>query len=190
MGDDGFQTRPETQRFHGEVEPAGGDAEVHLMGGHVVHPVVPAGQDQVVALQELDPGGKPKVGVGPLVELVGQRDKDGQQEEEAVPGVVLLDGLRGAAEEDEGLRDEADQGHHAVVAVGLDHVVPGDGSRVNVVLPEWSDESLYMYTGKHKSKHQDQSNVMATTCTCTCRLLTICVGHSCSYATILQWKND
>lgn len=33
-------------------------------------------------------------------------------------------------------------GDHAVVAVGLDEVVSGDGRGVDVVLSEWADEGL------------------------------------------------
>lgn len=33
-------------------------------------------------------------------------------------------------------------GHHAVVAVGLDEVVASDGGRVDVMLPEWTDKRL------------------------------------------------
>lgn len=137
-----LEAGPEADVLHGVVEPARGDAEVGLVGGHVVYTVVPAGQDQVVALQELDPGRQAKVGVGPLVDLVGQSHKDGQEQEEAVPGIVPLHVRIRAGQQDVGLRHQADQGHHAVVAIRLDQVVPCDGCRVYVVLPKRSDESL------------------------------------------------
>lgn len=34
------------------------------------------------------------------------------------------------------------QGHQAVVTIGLNEVMTCNGCRVNVMLPEWSDESL------------------------------------------------
>lgn len=66
-----------------------GDAEVGLVGGHVVDPVVLPGQDDVPVLQEDDPARKAKVGVGPLVDLVGHGDEDDEGKDVTVPGTGL-----------------------------------------------------------------------------------------------------
>ena len=49
-----------------------------------------AWQDHVPVLQEGDPAWQPEVRVRPLVDLVGERAEDGQAEDEALPGVQLL----------------------------------------------------------------------------------------------------
>lgn len=70
-----------------------GDAEVGLVWGHVVDPVVFPGQDDVPVLQEHDPAGKAKVGVGPLVDLVGHGDEDDEGEDVTVPGAAVTQSL-------------------------------------------------------------------------------------------------
>lgn len=67
-----------------------GDAEVGLVGGDMMDAMVFAGQDDVPVLQEDDPARQPKVRVRPLVDLVGEGAKDDQAEDEALPGVQLL----------------------------------------------------------------------------------------------------
>lgn len=49
---------------------------------------------------------------------------------------------RREGEEVEGHVCQGDDGQHAVVAVGLDKIVAGDGCGVNVVLSEGTDEGL------------------------------------------------
>lgn len=51
------------------------------------------GQDDMPVLQEDDPARQPKVCVRPLVDLIGEGDKDDQAEDEAFPGVQLLQGF-------------------------------------------------------------------------------------------------
>jgi len=60
------------------------------VGGNVVDAMVFAGQDDVPVLQEDDPAWQPEVRVRPLVDLVGEGAKDDQAEDEALPGVQLL----------------------------------------------------------------------------------------------------
>lgn len=55
-------------------------------------------QDDVPVLQEGDPAWQPKVRVRPLVDLVGKGSEDDEAEDEALPGVQLLQGLCGAVE--------------------------------------------------------------------------------------------
>ena len=75
-----------------------GDAEVGLVGGNVVDAMVFAGQDDVPVLQEDDPAWQPEVRVRPLVDLVGEGAKDDQAEDEALPGVQLLQDFCGWGE--------------------------------------------------------------------------------------------
>ena len=67
-----------------------GDAEVGLVGGHVVHSVVFSGQDDLAVLQEHHPARQPEVRVRPLVDLIGERHEDGEGEQEAVPRVTVV----------------------------------------------------------------------------------------------------
>ena len=140
--DYGLDSGPEPELLERVVEPAGRDAEVGLVGRDVVHAVVLTREDEVAALQRANPEGKPEIRVRPLVDLVGERDKEGQEEEVAVVGVRVADLVRRAGEDDVRLGQEGDQGHHAVVAVGLDDIVPCDRRGVNVVFPERSDKCL------------------------------------------------
>lgn len=77
------------QLSQGRLGSTCGDAEVGLVGGHVVDPVVLPGQDDVPVLQEHDPARKAKVGVGPLVDLVGHGDEDDEGKDVTVPGTGL-----------------------------------------------------------------------------------------------------
>lgn len=52
--------------------------------------VVLAGEDDVPVLQEHHRGRQPEVRVRPLVDLVGERHKDGQCKQVAVPGVDMV----------------------------------------------------------------------------------------------------
>lgn len=65
-------------------------AEIGLVGGDVVDAVMLAGEDDVPVLQEHHPGRQPEVRVRPLVNLVGERHKDGQCKQVAVPGVDMV----------------------------------------------------------------------------------------------------
>lgn len=94
-----------------------GDAEVGLVGGDVVDAVVFAWQDDVPVLQEGDPAWQPKVRVGPLVDLVGEGAEDDQAEDEALPGVLRLQGFCRAG------RMGCTQGHWVVTGRG--HHQPG-----------------------------------------------------------------
>lgn len=53
--------------------------------------VMLAREDDVPVLQEHHPGRQAEVGVRPLVDLVGERHKDGQCKQVAVPGVDMVD---------------------------------------------------------------------------------------------------
>lgn len=53
----------------------------------MVDPVVFPWQHQVPVLQQSDPAREAEVGVAPLMDLVGQRHKNRQGEQVAVPGV-------------------------------------------------------------------------------------------------------
>lgn len=57
----------------------------------VVDAVVLAGQDDVAVLEEDHPAGKAEVGVGPLVNLVGEGHEDAQCKQVAVPRVQVVD---------------------------------------------------------------------------------------------------
>lgn len=48
--DNVFQCAPEVDHLEGVIQPASGDAEVGLMGGHMVDAVVPPRQDNVQSL--------------------------------------------------------------------------------------------------------------------------------------------
>lgn len=107
-------------------------------GTGVVLRVVRRRQDELEALQE----GEDRRGLGqvrPLVELVGQEQPghQGAQErrEEDAPR------LRGAGREPDGQAEDRET-HQAAVAVGLGEVVPGDGQRVLMVLPERPEHRL------------------------------------------------
>lgn len=76
--------------------PTCGDAEVGLVGRHVVDAVVFPWQDDVPVLEEGDPAWQPEVRVRPLVDLVGEGAEDAEAEDEALPGVQLLQRLCGA----------------------------------------------------------------------------------------------
>lgn len=52
--------------------------------------VMLAGEDDVPVLQEHHRGRQPEVRVRPLVNLVGERHKDGQCKQVAVPGVDMV----------------------------------------------------------------------------------------------------
>lgn len=67
-----------------------GDAEIRLMRGDVMDAVVLARKDDVAVLQEHHPARKAKVRVRPLVDLVGERHKDGQRVQVAVPRVDVV----------------------------------------------------------------------------------------------------
>lgn len=71
-------------------KPTCGDAEIRLVGGDVVDAVVLAGEDDVPVLQEHHPERQAEVRVRPLVDLVGERHKDGQCKQVAVPGVDMV----------------------------------------------------------------------------------------------------
>lgn len=60
------------------------------MGGDVVDAVMLAREDDVPVLQEHHPGRQAEVRVRPLVDLVGERHKDGQCKQVAVPGVDMV----------------------------------------------------------------------------------------------------
>lgn len=70
-----------------------GDAVVRLVRRDVVDAVVFPRQHQVPVLQQRDPAREAKVGVAPLVDLVGQGHKHRQGEHVAVPGIGGRQGL-------------------------------------------------------------------------------------------------
>lgn len=77
-----------------------------------------------------------------VAHLIGHRDEERQQEHVAVPGELLLDVLLGQRQEVPDHAGQERNGHHEVVAVGLDEVVPGYGRRIDVVFPERTQEIL------------------------------------------------
>lgn len=93
-------------------------------------------------LQEGDPPRQTKVRVRPLVYLVGQRDEDGEEEEETLNTVRALDAGFVSEIKLEGVRRQQHHRYHEVIAVGFDEVMAGDGGRIDVVLTERSDERL------------------------------------------------
>lgn len=97
-------------------------AEIGLVGGDVVDAVVLAREDDVPVLQEHHPGRQAEVHVRPLVDLVGERHKDPQCKQVAVPGVDMVD-LRCRQEAEtrwDGARILADAG---IVAVRRGQIV-------------------------------------------------------------------
>lgn len=117
----------------------------------MVDPVVLAGQDDVPVLQEHDPAGKAEVRVGPLVDLVGHGYEDDEGKDVALPGTGLTQGLRGKRHEFVCHVGQGDQGHEAVVSIGLYEIMPGDCCGVNMVFPKGSDESLSNDGQLHRS---------------------------------------
>lgn len=104
--------------------------------------VVLAREDDVAVLQEHHPARKAEVSVRPLVNLVGEGHKDGQRVHVAVPRVHVVNVRGGQGEKVEGHVCQRDDRQHAVVPVGLDEVVAGDGCGVDVVLSERPYKSL------------------------------------------------
>jgi hypothetical protein len=69
MLDDDLQDVPEAQLLQRPVQPAGRDAEVGLVRGHVMDTMVAPRQYHVVLLQPHHPPGQPEIGVRPFVDL-------------------------------------------------------------------------------------------------------------------------
>lgn len=79
--------------------------------------VVLAGEDDVPVLQEHHPGRQAEVRVRPLVDLVGERHKDPQRKQVAVPGVDMVD-LRCRQEAETRWDAARTLGDAGIVAVG------------------------------------------------------------------------
>lgn len=107
-----------------------------------MNPVVFTGEDDVAVLQQRYPARQPKIRMRPLVDLIGQRHKDGQSVQVTVQGVRVIDLPWREGEEVEGHVSQRDDGQHAVIPVCLDEVVPCDGCGIDVVFPKRSDERL------------------------------------------------
>ena len=93
-------------------------------------------------MKPFNEGRQSTVRVRPLVNLIGERDHDAERQEEGVGGVPRPKLLPRLMIHDEGEESEEGKSDEAVVSVGLDEVVTGDGQGVDVVLSEWSDEGL------------------------------------------------
>lgn len=74
LADDPFQPHPEAQHLQWIVAPARGDTEIGLVRRHVVDPVMLTRQNHVTLLQPGHQRGEVRVGVRPLVDLVGESD--------------------------------------------------------------------------------------------------------------------
>lgn len=104
--------------------------------------VVFSRQHQMPVLEQRDPTREAKVGVAPLVNLIGQRHEYRQGEDVAVPWVARRQGLWFVCEEPVGHVSQWQDGDHAVVTVGFDEIVASDGGWIDVVLPERSNKCL------------------------------------------------
>lgn len=72
---DFFQARPEADDLNGVITPACCDAEIGLVWCHMVDPVVLTRQDYATILQPNHPSWQARVGVRPLVDLIGECDE-------------------------------------------------------------------------------------------------------------------
>lgn len=66
------------------------NAEIGLVRRYMMNSVVFAREDDVAVLQEGDPAWQPKIGVRPLMDLIGQCHKNGQRIHVAVPGEDMI----------------------------------------------------------------------------------------------------
>lgn len=81
------------------------NAEIGLVRRYMMDSVVFAREDDVAILQKGDPAWQSKVGVRPLMDLIGQCHKDGQRIHIAVPGKDMINlSCKKRQEEDEALR--------------------------------------------------------------------------------------
>lgn len=85
-----------------------------------------------------------KVRVRPLVKLIGQGHENRQQEQIHVPIVVKHYLLHWTGQKLVGYVAKSWDDHGKVIAIGLHKIVPGYGSRVNVVFTEVS-EQIFAY---------------------------------------------
>lgn len=74
--------------------------------------------------------------------LISHGDEDREQEHVAVPSELLLQVVLGHGEEVPGHAAQERDGHHEVITVRLDEVVPRYGRRVYVMLSKWTNEIL------------------------------------------------
>ena len=133
---------PKSDQLQGVVQPPGRDAEIRLMRGDVMNPVVLTRQNYVALLQPLDDPRQSAVCVRPLVNLIGERDEDTERQKEAVDGVPRPKLFRRLVVHQVGEEGERRESDETVVSVGFDEVVTSDGERVDVVLTEWTNERL------------------------------------------------
>ena len=70
--------------------------------------------------------------------LVSESYEDGQEKDEALPVVDLVDLLAGVGAQLVGRLHQRDDGQGEVIAVCFDEVMAGDGSGIYVVFPERS----------------------------------------------------
>lgn len=98
--------------------------------------VVLPGEDQAPSLEPDDPA-RGRVHVGPLVELVRQKDGQADHEEERSEEVALG---RGGDRDEEPDEEHGREARQAVVPVVVHEAVACDPLRVNVVVPERLDK--------------------------------------------------
>lgn len=149
--DQSLHASPEAQLVQGIVTPACGNAVVCLMWRDMVYAVVFPWQHQMPVLEQRDPARQAEVGVAPLMDLIGQRHKNCQGEDVAVPRIRRSQGLWCVCEELVGHVSQWEDGDHTVVSIGFNEVVASDGGRVDVVLPERTNKRLANNRDVHRS---------------------------------------
>ena len=125
---------PESELIQREVEPTSCDAKVGVVRGHVVDTVVSSREDDVGVLQPLHPGREGTVCVRPLVDLVGERDKEHERCQEHVAKVPRANLFWGPDECRVHSTAHQQQCQETVVTIGFNEVVPGNGKRVNLAI--------------------------------------------------------
>lgn len=128
------------------------------MWGHVVYPVMLTREDHMILLQPDHCARDPRVGVGPLVDLVCERDQEHESNGEAVELVVTSNLLLRLVVHDDGLDGEGGKGHKAVVTVGFDEVMSCDSQGIHVMFTEWTNKCL------QKVKHLQSKNYPLQEC--------------------------
>lgn len=106
------------------------------MGCHMVYSVMLSWQHHMPLLKKRHPPWQSKVCVRPLVNLIGECYEKGQKEEEAVPVVRGQDGLWRLGGKAPGHAGQHWNGHHEVVPIGLNEVMPRDWCWIDVMLSE------------------------------------------------------
>ena len=90
----------------------------------------------------------------PLVDLVGERDKEHERRQENVAKVPRANLFRRPDNRRVHCAAHWQQGQETVVTIGLNKVVSGDGQWVDVVLSERPNESLQDREAELKDEHE------------------------------------